>query len=61
MKYKIDYLNDILNFVIIECELMIFELIKAWKKNMIALKAIIDEIMMKMRYKYIEYKYYILI
>ena len=61
MKYKIEYLNDILNSIIIEYELMIFESIKVWKKNMIALKIVIDEIVMKMRYKCIEYKYCILI
>ena len=59
--HKIDYLNDILNSIIIERELMIFDSIKIWKKNMITLKVIIDEIMMKMRYKYIEYEYCILI
>ena len=40
---------------------MIFDLIKTWKKNIIILKVIINEIIIKIRYKYIKYKYYILI
>ena len=61
MKYKIDYLNNILNSIIIEYEFIIFKSIKIWKKNMIILKIIIDKIVMKMKYKYIKYKYCIFI
>ena len=36
---------------------MIFESIKAWKRNMIALEVVIDEIALEIEYKYIKCEY----
>ena len=61
MKHKIDCSDDILESIITGRELMIFESIKTWKKNTIALKTIIDGIAVEMGHKYIECGHCILI
>jgi Zn ribbon nucleic-acid-binding protein len=50
-----------LNSIIIEHELMTLDSLRTWKKNTIALEAVINEIAMKMGHKCIKCGHYTLI